>query len=163
MKTILQVTQLIIVAFLAYNCAPSQSPNNSMLEEAKIAISKSNDIYFQSFATGDSSLFIDRYAKGCCIMPPNTPALCGEQAPLEFFKIAYTQVGLRNGKFITTAVYGSGEEYVTEEGIWQSFDANDVMFDHGKFLVLWKKTPDGWKMYRDSFNSDQEKMAPPSE
>jgi len=45
-------------------------------------------------------------------------------------------------------------EFVTEVGLWQSFDANNVMFDNGKFLVLWKKTPDGWKMFRDSFSSN---------
>jgi ketosteroid isomerase-like protein len=48
------------------------------------------------------------------------------------------------------------KNYVTEEGLWQSFDANNKMFDNGKFLVLWKKTPEGWKMFRDSFSSDNE-------
>jgi len=46
--------------------------------------------------------------------------------------------GLRNGKFITTR-YGSGNEFVTEEELWQSFDSSNVMMN-GKFLVLWKKT-----------------------
>ncbi|MFZ6008950.1 MAG: hypothetical protein ACOYXT_01285 [Bacteroidota bacterium] len=88
-------------------------------------------------------------------MAPGMPAICGAEAPLEFFKEAYHKIGLRNGKFITTNVYGDGGEYVTEEGLWQSFDANNVMFDDGKFLVLWKKTSRGWKMYRDSFSSNR--------
>lgn len=127
---------------------------NDELAEAKKAISESNAIYFQSFAKGDSSIFIDRYAPDACIMAPGTPALCGKDAPLTFFRIAYRRIGLRNGKFITTRVYGGGNGYVTEEGIWQSFDADNVMFDDGKFLVLWKKTAIGWKMYRDSFSSN---------
>ncbi|MES1249162.1 MAG: hypothetical protein ABUL46_00685 [Chitinophaga rupis] len=61
---------------------------------------------------------------------------------------------MRDGKFITTAVYGEGDNYVTEEGIWQSFDEQHKLFDDGKFLVLWKKTPAGWKMFRDSFSSN---------
>ena len=32
-------------------------------------------------------------------------------------------------------------------------DAQDHVFDNGKYLVLWKKTASGWKMLRDSFNS----------
>ena len=87
-------------------------------------------------------------------MPPNAPASCGADAPLKFYKIAYDKIGLRNGKFTTVDVYGDAKEYVTEIGFWQSFDANNKMFDNGKFLVLWKKTPQGWKMYRDSFSSD---------
>jgi hypothetical protein len=76
---------------------------------------------------------------------------------LDFFRIAYNQIGLRNGKFITTEIYGDGEEFVTEEGKWLSFDASNTLIDNGKYLVLWKKGPEGWKMLRDSFSSDKGK------
>jgi ketosteroid isomerase-like protein len=146
--------QLSLLLF--YTCRAQQTVNTN-LEEAKKAIAASNKIYFQAFVKGDSSLFIARYAKDCWIMPPNAPALCGEDAPLEFFKTAYHTFGLRNGKFITIDVFGDGGEFVTEEGFWQSFNADNKLFDNGKFLVLWKKTPDGWKMFRDSFSSDRYK------
>jgi ketosteroid isomerase-like protein len=145
--------QISLMSFLFFNGHAQQS-TNANLEEARKAIAASNEIYFQAFAKGDSSIFIDRYAKDCWIMPPNAPALCGIYAPDEFFKTAYYKSGLRNGKFITIDVFGDGLEFVTEEGFWQSFDANNKMLDNGKFLVLWKKTPDGWKMFRDSWNSD---------
>jgi ketosteroid isomerase-like protein len=158
MKKILftKPVQLILMSFLVLHCQAQQT-TNANLEEAKKEIAASNKIYFQAFAKGDSALFIARYAKDCWIMPPNAPALCGEDAPLEFFKTAYTKFGLRNGKFITIDVFGDGGEFVTEEGFWQSFDAYNKLFDNGKFLVLWKKTPDGWKMFRDSFSSDRYK------
>jgi ketosteroid isomerase-like protein len=145
---------LVIFSFLLFSCGASSSQSSAALEEAKQAIAASNAIYFQAFEKGDSSIFIDRYAEDCCIMAPDGPALCGPIAPLEFFRVAYYGLGLRNGKFTTTAVYGDGAEYVTEEGLWQSFDANGAQFDNGKFLVLWKKTKKGWKMYRDSFSSN---------
>jgi ketosteroid isomerase-like protein len=148
------VIQIILMSLLFFSC-PAQQKTNGNLEAAKKAISASNAIYFQAFAKGDSSIFIDRYAKDCWIMPPNAPALCGVDAPLEFFKTAYHKFGLRNGKFITIGVFGDGVEFVTEEGFWESFDANNKLFDNGKFLVLWKKTPAGWKMFRDSFSSDR--------
>jgi ketosteroid isomerase-like protein len=156
MKNIFFITaiQITLVSFLFFNCQAQQT-RNANLEEAKKEIAVSNEIYFQAFAKGDSSLFIDRYTKDCWIMPPNALALCGVDAPLEFFKTAYNKFGLRNGKFITIDVFGDGVEFVTEEGFWQSFDANNRLFDNGKFLVLWRKTPDGWKMFRDSFSSDR--------
>lgn len=150
MKSILP----FLVLSLTLGC--SNPPGNANLEEAKKAIAESNAIYFESFVRNDSSIFIDRYADDACILAPNTPPLCGRAAAADFFRIAYDQFGLRNGKFITTAVYGLSPEYVTEEGDWQSFDANGAMFDNGKFLVLWKKTSKGWKMYRDSFSSNKE-------
>jgi len=157
-KDIFNVVPLLAISALFCNCHLQQSKDSSDLEEARIAIAKSNDIYFQAFAKGDSSIFIDRYAKDCCIMPPNTAAMCGENAPLDFFRIAYYKIGLRNGRFITTDVFGDGSGFVTEVGIWKSFDANNTLFDNGKFLVLWKKTLNGWKMFRDSFSSDRDKQ-----
>lgn len=154
-NNLLKAIQLFVFSFLPYSCDLHPSKAKSPLEEARIAITESNRLYFQAFATGDSSIFIDRYAKDCCIMPPNAPAMCGENAALDFFRIAYYDIGLRNGKFITTDVYGDGKEFVTEEGSWQSFNANHELFDNGKYLVVWKKTPDGWKMFRDSFSSDR--------
>lgn len=154
-KNIIAGIQVVLVLFICA-CAQKEKKDTG-LEEAKTAIARSNDIYFQAFSKGDSSIFINRYTTDACIMPPNSPALCGKDAAAVFFKIAYEQSGLRNGKFITTTVYGDGKEYVTEEGIWQSFDANNVLTDNGKFLVLWKKTEQGWKMFRDSFSSDRQK------
>lgn len=126
----------------------------SGFEDAKKAIAESNALYFTSFQKNDPSIFVNRYAKDACIMAPDSPMACGRDAVADFFKTAYNDYGLRNGKFITTAVYGDGVEFVTEEGLWQSMDASGKVFDDGKFLVLWKKTDEGWKMYRDSFSSN---------
>jgi ketosteroid isomerase-like protein len=144
-----------VVALLVCMGAKAQSNNNKGLEEAKQTIAESNAVYFDSFAKNDSSIFIHRYAEDACILAPNAPALCGRVAAAQFFKTAYQEYGMRNGQFITTAVYGDGKEFVTEEGLWQSFDASGELFDDGKFLVLWKKTPEGWKMFRDSFSSNR--------
>jgi len=127
---------------------------SAQLDEAKKAIAESNARYFQAFAKNDSAIFINSYAKDACILAPNAPAACGHAAAAQFFRAAYREYGLRNGKFITTNVYGDGTEYVTEEGLWQSVNAKGELFDDGKFLVLWKKTPGGWKMFRDSFSSN---------
>jgi ketosteroid isomerase-like protein len=151
----LTVIAFITLSFLSYNCSPGRQGEEADLEEARKAIAESNDIYFQAFVKGDSSIFIDRYAEDCCIMAPGAPALCGSDAALTFFRVAYHEIGLRNGKFVTTQVYGDGKNFVTEEGLWQSFDGNGKLFDDGKFLVLWKKTPEGWKMFRDSFSSNR--------
>lgn len=147
------------IVFLLQGCKESWSKEShagslTPLEEARKAIAASNEVYFQAFVKGDSSLFIERYADDGCIMAPGLPALCGTDAARRFFRTAYHDIGLRNGKFITTGVYGLGDGYVVEEGLWQSFGANQMMFDDGKFLVLWKKTAKGWKMFRDSFSSN---------
>jgi ketosteroid isomerase-like protein len=131
----------------------AQSKENVLLKEAKKAITKSNATYHQSLIKNDPSIFINSYSEDACILAPNIPMACGREALANFFKEGYA-MGLRNGRFITTNVYGDGKEYVTEEGIGEVFDANGKLLDEVKYLVLWKKTKNGWKMFRDSFSSN---------
>jgi ketosteroid isomerase-like protein len=119
-----------------------------------MAIAASNACYFEAFVKNDPAIFINSYAKDACIMAPGAPDVCGYEEVAKFFRMASDVYGLRGGKFITTAVYGDGEEYVTEEGLWQSLNAKGELFDNGKFLVLWKRTSNGWKMFRDSFSAN---------
>jgi ketosteroid isomerase-like protein len=133
-----------------------QSKKDSQLEEAKKAIAKSNAIYHQSTAKNDSSIFLNSYAIDACVLPPNAPMVCGREALAKFFRAGY-EIGIRGGQFTTTNVYGDGNGYVTEEGTGQVYDVNGKVYDDFKYLVLWKKTKDGWKMYRDSFSSNKYK------
>jgi ketosteroid isomerase-like protein len=34
------------------------------------------------------------------------------------------------------------------------FDEQQKSIAKGKFLTIWKKTPQGWKMFRDMFSDD---------
>lgn len=149
-KSFIAIT-LTIISLFHLNLSHAQSKSD--LEEAKKAIAASNSIYFNSFAKNDSSIFADRYAVDCIVLAPNSKSYYGRKGAIEFFKLVYKE-GLRNGKFITTAIYGDGQQYVTELGEWQSMDEKGKIGDDGKYLVLWKKTPAGWKMFRDSFSSN---------
>lgn len=157
MKKLIETIPLVVLISILVGCA-QQSAINTDLEEAKQQIAASNAIYFQSFAKNDSSIFMNRYAKDAVIMAPEAPPMPGPEGAARFFRMAYDEGGVKNGKFITTNIYGNGNGYVTEEGLWQSFNANGELFDNGKFLVLWKKTSEGWKMFRDSFSSNRKKQ-----
>ena len=148
---------VLAAAFLSLTIVGRTQTPETPLDDAKKAIAASNDVYFRSFETNDSSIFLARYAEDCRILVPDMSPLDGHDGARRFFRLAYDRIGLRGGRFITTRIYGDGTDYVTEEGVWQSFDARHVLFDNGKYLVLWKKTPQGWKMFRDSFSSDRPK------
>ncbi len=144
-----------VMSMLPLGYVSAQSNSKAALEEAKKAIAESNELYFRAFAKNDASTFINLYAEDCWIMPPNTPTLCGPDAPGDFFKTAYNQFGIRNGKFITIDVYGISEDIVAEIGFCKLYNADNIEFNDGKFLRLWKKTEKGWKIWRDSFNSSR--------
>ena len=119
----------------------------------KAALHQVNLLYGQAFVKGDSSLFMNCYTPDACLLPANSPALCGVQGQLGFYRFAY-KAGVRNIVFTTLNLYGATELYVTEEGSFEMFGANNISFGKGKYLVVWKKTADGWRMYRDMFSSN---------
>jgi ketosteroid isomerase-like protein len=151
---ILKLAYLQIAVFSICTICNAQVETTSQVPEAKEAIAKTNLIYFDLYAKNDGSI-LRLYTKDACLMPPNAPAICGWEALAKDFKDTYAAGTVKGGKFISTGVYGDGLKYVTEEGLWQIFDANGQTIDEGKYLKLWEKTNEGWKIVRDSFNSNR--------
>jgi ketosteroid isomerase-like protein len=152
MGIIFYLAAMLIVPFENTQAQPDTGAD---IEDAKKAIAESNEIYFQAFVKHDASLLIGLYAEDCWIMLPNAPALCGPGAPGNIFQTGYDKFGIRNGKFITADVYGISEDIVAETGFFKIYDAGNAEIDDGKFMVLWKKTVKGWKMWREIFNSNR--------
>jgi ketosteroid isomerase-like protein len=141
---------ITIIGFQSVNASIIVKPDTG---EVKAAIHKVNLSYGEAFIKGDSSLFLNCYAPGAILMPANSPVINGTQGQLAFFKFAY-KAGVRNIVVTTINLFGLTTEYVTEQGSYEMFGAGNVSFGKGKYLVLWKKTPAGWQMYRDMFSSD---------
>ena len=142
---------LIAYSFLICNCN-DQPLRKSSLQEAKMGITKSNKTYFQTFAKRDASIFTSHHTYGCRIMPSDIPTLCGIDAPADFFKIAYAKTGVRNGRFFSLTIPGNGEEFVTEAGFYNFFNAKNEMTEDGKYPALRKKITEDWMMFRNLFS-----------
>lgn len=127
------------------------------LDAAKIAIAESNKTYGEGFVKGDSSLFLIKFTQDACIMPANTPKLCGSQAITMFFKGAQKN-GVQNIILTTEEVIG-GQEAVVETGTYELLGATNKSLDKGKYVVAWKIEDGKWKMYRDIFTSNMPSLA----
>lgn len=161
MKSFFSSLAVAAILFSACNTATETKPAEATapaapvfnLDSVKASIAASNQLYGQSFSSGDSTMFIDRYTSDAVLMAPNMPAMAGTIGIAGFYKAALTQMGVKGISLTTTDVYGEGD-YATEEGSYELFAAGGKAVDKGKYLVVWKKTDSGWKMYRDCFNSD---------
>jgi ketosteroid isomerase-like protein len=147
MKPIILSVLFIASHFICF----AQSKENPLLEEARKAITASNAIYSDLANKNDGSI-LTRYTEDACLLPPNSPLVCGKDDLLKFFKSGPPV----HSKFTIINVYGDGKEYVTEESLYELFDMSGKKMDNGKILVVWKKTKDGWKMHRDMFSSNRE-------
>lgn len=157
MKSSKLLLTLVYLTLLVLTVNAQSKKSNVLLEDVKKIIAESNAIYFTAYHKNDASIFVNRYTKDACLLEPNKPLACGSEVIEQFFRSSYER-GTRDGEFITTAVYGDAKEYVTEEGILKIYNGNGELTTKGKYLVLWKRTSQGWKMYRDSFSSDTPKQ-----
>jgi len=146
-KNIIILTACLFVLFTTRNTFGQN------LNAIKQSIAKTNALYFELFSKKDLTI-VSLYTDDGALMSPNAPAIRGKEALTKDFKEAYASQ-IKGVKFATQNVYGDGSNYITEEGAWQVFDTSGKELDHGKYLKLWKKIGNNWKIFRDVFNSDR--------
>lgn len=63
-------------------------------------------------------------------------------------------MGVKDFKLTITNITGNDNLYA-ETGNYEVFGAENRSLDNGKYVAVWKKENDTWKMYRDIWNSDR--------
>jgi len=149
---LITATAAIALSLVFANCI-AQKTTGPGISAIKKTIEKTNALYFGLFSKKDASI-IGLYADDACLLTPNAPAVCGKAALKKDFEDTFADGKVKGVKFQTSAIYGDGGEYITEEGTWQVFKQGGALLDDGKYLKLWKKTKAGWKIFRDVFNSN---------
>jgi len=147
------VTAIVcITLFFVYDNCRAQTTTSGLLTVKK-AIEKTNAVYYNLFSKNDAAI-INLYTDDACLLAPNAVPICGRKALKKDFEDTFAAGKVKWVKFLTKDVYGDGKEYVTEEGTWQVFEQGGKLLDDGKYLKLWRRTTTGWKIFRDSFNSN---------
>lgn len=142
-----------IILFFIYSHCQAQTATSPGLLTIKKAIENTNALYFNLFAKKDGAI-VDLYTDDACLLSPNMLPISGKKALKKDFEDTFADGKVKSVKFQTGNIYGDGKEYVTEEGTWQVFEPSGKLLDDGKYLKLWKLTKTGWKIFRDSFNSN---------
>lgn len=113
-------------------------------------------VEFETALNGDEPGSVARfYAADAVLMPPGTSAMEGVDAIGEFFS---TILGDATIELEIWDVHAQGSDVALETGGYEITGAEGEHLDHGKYIVVWARTDDGWKMKYDMWNSS---MAPP--
>ena len=117
----------------------------------------------EAFINGDSALFLKTFTPDGCMLAPNQPAFCGQRGLIQFYKNT-RKAGIKNTVFTSVGLYGQTDEYVTEQGVFEVFDAAQHSLAKGKVVNIWKKTDQGWRIFRQMLNFDAPlpQQAPPA-
>lgn len=95
------------------------------------------------------------YTEDACVLPPNSDIMKGRKAVGEFWGGAISALGLKDIELKTLEVVGEGDT-VTEMGRYRlkiEPKGQKPIEDMGKYVVLWKKTEQGWKLHWDIWNT----------
>ena len=106
----------------------------------------------RDFNQGDAARTAAHYTDDAQILPPRHPVIEGKSAITAFFESNIDKyIGFGNA---TTWSVVRGDVGV-EQGTYTVRNVRvgeDV--ETGKYLRIWKRTPGGWKLYRDMFSAD---------
>ena len=107
---------------------------------------------------------VSYYAEGALVMPPNAPAATTKDAIRQMWKELIESPGAAISWKTTKVEIARSGELAYSSGTYE-FTMNDAsgkpVPDHGKYLEVWKKQPDGdWKVVADIWNSDVSVPAP---
>jgi ketosteroid isomerase-like protein len=117
----------------------------------KEEIRNANQQLERAFDQGDTTVLADYYTDKAMVLPPGFDILQGKQAIQGFWQGA-KDMGLKHLK-LTTVDLEQYEEMAVETGTYKLFAEGNQEVDHGKYLVVWKKENNHWKMHKDIMNS----------
>jgi len=114
-------------------------------------------------ARNDSAI-TELYAADAVVLPPNAPKISGRDGVRAFWQSLWPAKPTL--KLTTVAVTSSASgDLAAEEGTFAlalTMPDGSPVSDHGKYLVLWRKTAQGWKVVTDIYNSDEPAPPPPA-
>lgn len=103
-----------------------------------------------AFAEGDPEGVAALYTDDAVLLAPQRAMLEGRGAVEAFMRGAMEQ-GVTEIDLESVEVVGLGDT-AYEMGEYELF-AGDRRVDRGKYLVVWRKESDGWKLHRDMMNT----------
>jgi ketosteroid isomerase-like protein len=109
-------------------------------------------VWEKEYNAGNLAAVVALYAPDGCRMPPNQEAVHGSQAILAALKSGKDR-GLDKVKIAVTSAESSGDlSYGI--GTYVITGADGSHLDHGKWMLVSKKSNGAWKTQCDIFNSD---------
>ena len=149
-------TSLLSLALLGtIVLAGCESEADEAAEHADVtpAIEAVNDSFAQAWARGDGAALAALYTDDAMVMPPNSPTVQGKDAVVQLWTGFIGTVPGTTIKLTAVEVVGD-EDMAHEVGNWVISDSTGAAVDNGKYMVIWKHTPKGWRFHRDMWSSD---------
>jgi len=153
-KRVVVLTIFFLVAFCAMgqSKAPAANADEKTIHAEAVA-------WFKAGAAKDAAAFASYYAPDASLLPPGGPMISGKEKILAYWVGFFKQPGLVLSGGPTVIEVAKSGDMACDRGTFK-LTVNDAagkpVTNTGKYVVVWKKQPDGkWKAHADIFNEDK--------
>jgi len=152
MNTFGKLQLILLGAIVAAACAP-EAPDTAADE----AVLKADPVaWFEAYGAGNADAVANLYAADALLMAPGAAGVRGRPAIREYIAsdIALSKAGgvvMNLGEVTGVGVAGDTGWL---SGTFSAADGSGAIVDRGKFLSVYSRTGEGWKLIRDTWNSD---------
>ena len=161
MNTFRKLVVLVVSVAALEACAP-KAPDTA----ADVAALKADpSAWFDAYNAGNADGVANLYAEDAVLMAPGAPGVTGRAAIRDYISsdIAISKsTGLVMNLGEVTGVGVAGDTGWLS-GTFSVADGSGSIVDNGKFLSVYSRTADGWKLIRDTWNSDAAPALPSDE
>ena len=119
--------------------------------EVETGIKATNARLMAAVEAGDAEAAGECYTEDAQLLPPNSPPVIGREAIASFWEGMFGAI--KGVKLETLEVLGQGDA-PSEVGSYELTGAEGQKLDHGKYVVVWKKEGEDWKLHRDIWNTN---------
>ncbi len=125
-------------------------------QQAPAEIADANRRFEQAFNRGDAAAVAALYTENAVLLPPGADMLTGRRAAQTFWQGAYGS-GARNLSLNTVSVetYGDAAREIGRFTLEAPGQGGQTSRVEGKYVVVWKKTADGWRLDTDIWNTNR--------
>ncbi len=123
------------------------------MDDIRVLIEKQNEKFREYAQRGDAVGLTSLYTDDGCFMAPNRRVFAGIEGIKNFME-RFVAGGLKDAELTTKDVIGMGG-FAVERGEYRlkmEHEGHGTIEDKGNYVVVWKKTPQGWKMHWDIVN-----------
>jgi ketosteroid isomerase-like protein len=116
-------------------------------------IDAANKQFMEAVKAGEEEVFVRLYTDDAMLLLPGREPLVGHVGVQAFFA-TFRARGVREINLTTLEVEALGDT-AWERGSFELTSSDGAALGNGKYLVIWKRSSDGWKLHRDIVNSSQ--------
>jgi len=114
-------------------------------------IDEKNNTFTHAHITGDTAFLNNIFTQDGRVHAPNSEVITGRSA-IAAINLEYISYGIKEFREETTALYGCGD-YLINEGTYFMRYGKDSSSEKGKFINIWKKVNNDWKLHSNIWNS----------